>query len=1263
MKHLVIFLSLATLGICFATVRALTQDGSKPRLDAAPVRPQTTTALVELPRTHLNKNRLHKLMITDQDLDVYNELARAGAIRNEVDYGSYKLIVVDEEAAGGRAVLESMPVAPRDDQNMMVFNGYLIDTSEPQPLSRELPARLKQSRMSAALAGEARPERGIYIVQFIGPIQDSWRKGVEKTGAEVVTYAPYNAYVVLADERAAGELVKMKESSPFVQWLGDFQPAYKLTPYLRRLIESGDSQPLRVTIQLIDSPEGNLLAGQLRASSPQHFNERRVSRYRNLTMIIPASQLVTLAQHDAVMAMEEDRQPVRLDEVQGQIVAGNLTGNLPSGPGYLSWLASKGFDSSQFGSFAINVVDDAYSLRGHPDLPDSRIAFEHNPTNQSGPQGGHGFINSHIIGGFNDGASSAYEDAGGFNYGLGIAPWARVGVTAIFGDFSLTNPTSWEDAAYSQDARISSNSWGFNFTYHYDIYSQEYDYLVRDAQSTVAGNQQLTVVFAAANDGVAGGNTVTSPATAKNVITVGASENVRPGNTDGCRTDSFGADSANDIASFSSRGPVNPDGGDGRVKPDLVAPGTHVEGGVPQSNYDGSSVCDQYFPPGQTLYGWSSGTSHSTPAVAGGAALVYQDFLNKGLEAPSPAMIKAVLMNSASYLTGTGAGDTLPSNNQGMGLMNLGRAFDGAPRLLTDQTRVLGSTGETYRVFGSVASTDRPVRITLAWSDAPGTPVGAPWVNDLDLEVTINGQTYRGNVFSGAVSTTGGFPDGQNNVESVFLPTGMSGTFLVTVRATNIAGDGVPGNGDSTDQDFALVVHNANAATSDSPIIDLRPTRLSFTAVAGGNNPASQSFYIGNAGPGPLDWTASDDASWLTVSPANGPAPSMAAAAVDISGLADGTYNASISIASANAFNSPAAIPVTLTVIRVFEVDPSSLSFQASDSNPPSQTISITNNDSTPRAWTASSDAPWLIVSPESGTAPASLSVSVAINGLAAATHRGMITIRPVHAPAAVIRVPVSLTVTGPLRFIPSSLNFEGTFGRTKLPSQTLQILTPPRSQSQLGWTASENTPWLTISQTSGTTPARLQVSVDISGLAVGNYTGTIMVRPVGALDIPALIPVAMTISPLSNGGFEPLPDQWILSGLAMGSQGPSRHSGTGYLLMGGSNRAEGTAYQQIMLAPGSSPKLSFWLNVTSDETTTTEQRDRFFIEIRDTRGRLLQTLATFSNLNRSAPGSYALAGDYSLAGFAGRTVRIQFRTTNDSATLTTFRIDDVSVK
>ncbi|HEY6403802.1 MAG TPA: S8 family serine peptidase, partial [Blastocatellia bacterium] len=910
MKRLILLPCLLICVAVFATVTALMQD-QRPQFKNSDA-PETAQAPDTLPIKHLNQNRLHKLIITDKDADAYDELLRRNAIRREFNYVSFKLVVVDEDAVGGRAALEAMPVTPSDEQNFIALNGYIIDTSATQPLSKELPAGLKLSRMSEARVQGGNPPAGLYIVQFAGPTRDAWLKTLENTGARVISYVSNNAYVVSADARSATLISRMEKEQPFVEWVNDYEPAYKLSPAMTAARAMGDTGYVRVTVQVLDGPEGDQQAFNLRSYSRQFINETRVMNYRNITALISASQLTELAASDGVFAIDAATERRRLDEAQGQIVAGNLSGTSPSGPGYLTWLASKGFNSSQFGSFAVNVADDAYSLTGHPDLPSSRIAFQNNATSQTGAQGGHGFLNAHIVGGFNNGTGSALEDASGYNYGLGIAPWARVGVTAIFGNGSGT-PTSWENTAYGQSARISSNSWGFINLFRYDANAQEFDRIVRDAQSGVSGNQQMIVVFAAGNDG-SGSNTVSSPGTAKNVITVGASENVRQTGTDGCAIANSGADSANDIISFSSRGPVNSAGGDGRVKPDIVAPGTHIEAGVPQSNYDGSSVCNQFFPSGQTLYGWSSGTSHSTPGVAGGAALVYQYFLNSGLGAPSPAMTKAFLTNSATYMTGTGAGGNLPSNSQGMGRMNLGRAFDSVQRLIVDQTQTFGSTGQTYQVTGSVATTSQPLRVTLAWSDAPGPTTGAPYVNNLDLEVTINGQTYRGNVFSGANSATGGAADPRNNLESVFLPAGTSGSFTVTVRATNIAGDGVPGNSDTTDQDFALVVYNGTSAPATQPVIGVNPGSLSFTATAGGGNPASQTISITNTGAGTLNWTATDNASWLTVSPTSGTAPSTLTASANISGLAAGTYNGTITISATGAPNSPVNVPVTLTV-------------------------------------------------------------------------------------------------------------------------------------------------------------------------------------------------------------------------------------------------------------------------------------------------------------------------------------------------------------
>ncbi|MGE0884113.1 MAG: S8 family serine peptidase [Blastocatellales bacterium] len=1078
MRRPLIFLAFIC-AFSLATFSAFVQERIRPQLGNRQETPQRITDPDNLPQTYLNQNRLHKLIINNDEpsqLNVYNDLAGRGAIREEIDYGAFRLVVIDQEAIGGRAAIESLPVTPRDEQNLIVLNGYVIDTSNAEPLSKQPPADLRQSQMEIARKQFMRPGAGMYIVQFIGPIQDEWLAALNQTGAEVVSYVPNNAYVVRADDRAGMELIALKDQHTFVQWVGDYEPAFRISPTLANARQLDAFQNVNVTVQFVDGDDAKQTIAGLKRSARRFVSEHQVLKYRNVTMNLPLSEVIELARQDNVFAIEEAGERRRLDEAQGQIVAGNLSGNSPTGPGYLAWLQSKGFGSSQFGTFAVNVVDDAYSLTGHPDLATSRIPFQNNPTNQTGNQGGHGFLNAHIVGGFNIGTGSANEDSNGFNYGLGIAPWARVGVTAIFGNTGATY-NSWESAAYGQGARISTNSWGLQTSSgapipRYTADAQTYDSLVRDAQSSVAGNQELTIVFAAGNDG-SGSNTVSTPGTAKNIITVGASENVRQTGTDGCGIGNSGANSANDIISFSSRGPVNSSGGDGRIKPDIVAPGTHVQAGIPQSNYDGSSVCNQYFPSGQTLYGWSSGTSHSTPAVAGGAALVYQYFLNNGLGAPSPAMLKAFLMNSAAYMNGTGAGGNLPSNSQGMGRMDLGRAFDGESRLIVDQTETFGSTGQTYQLTGSVDHTAQPLRVTLAWTDAPGATTGGPWVNNLDLEVTINGTTYKGNVFSGANSTSGGTADGKNNVESVYLPAGTSGNFTITVKATNIAGDGVPGNADSTDQDFALVVYNGNTGAPPAPIINITPSSLNFTATAGGSNPANQTISIANAGGGTLNWAASDNASWLSLSPASGTAPSTLTASVNISGLAAGTYNGTITIGSTGATNSPLSLPVTLTV----------------------------------------------------------------------------------------------------------------------------------------------------------------------------NASG-------GA-------------ELINNGGFETSSSPWVGTGTGDNyiSNGNFPHSGTGYIYLGSGNNTSGAWYQQITIPSGTSPSLNFWLNVSSDETTSSTQYDRLFIEVRSTSGSLLATLATFSNLNETTAGNYSLRGAYSLASFAGQTVRIQFRSTTDFTLPTTFRVDDVSVK
>lgn len=147
----------------------------------------------------------------------------------------------------------------------------------------------------------------------------------------------------------------------------------------------------------------------------------------------------------------------------------------------------------------------------------------------------------------------------------------------------------------------------------------------------------------------------------------------------------------------------------------------------------------------------------------------------------------------------------------------------------------------------------------------------------------------------------------------------------------------------------------------------------------------------------------------------------------------------------------------------------------------------------------------------------------------------------------------------------------------------------------------------------------------------------------------------------ITNGGFEGTSTSpWVrATNFAWTTTGAYPHGGVGYIYAGHTNSANTSAYQQIAIPSTATAAGSFWLQISSNETTTTNVYDQLFVEVRNTSGTLLTTLSTYSNLNK---GAYTQK-TFSLAAYKGQTVRLQFRVTTDASLTTTFRIDDVSVK
>jgi subtilisin family serine protease len=706
-----------------------------------------------------------------------------------IDYGSFRWMELRQpelELLAGTGLEFEIT-----DGRTIVVPGYRFDPLRGEPV---LPAKL--------LSTAGGP--GLRLVQLAGPTKGNWLTRLEALGLRILQYYPHNTYLVW-DERAAESQVK---ALSFVRWQGRFHPAYKIDPGL-----IGKNGPIhRVDVLLYDdgSLENSLatiaaVVTQISAVFPARPDR---SHYHVIAELDPpsfdtadldnanldTSGLAEIARMESAIWIGHQASQVELfDEMSDAVVAGNHTDGFPE-PGYREWLAELGYDGS---GVIWSIVDSGVN----PDHPDLELVGGYSHGSCTAIPGddtsGHGTSVAGIVSGT---GTTGYADDDGFLYGLGVAPGAMLQAqNACFLEAGYPPSGGWQELsrrAVLAGASGSNNSWGSPEWDGYLAVSQIYDQMVRDGNfDTPQTAEPHTVVFSIGNEG-AQRERFFSTAEAKNVILVGATENRRRS-----PIHRWTLGDINKISDTSSRGPTS----DGRIAPTVVAPGYAVTTSINDDSNDGGGV---ELNDTDGLYGIFSGTSSASPHVSGAVAVITEWWRasHRGAD-PSPAMARALLVNSAVKAT---PNSFIPNSNEGWGRIHLGQAIrPDAPRVLLDQRFRLTETGARTTVEVSIPDPLQPVKVTIAWTDAAGAIGASPaLVNDLDLTVETGGTTYLGNAFrSGWSSTVDANPDRLNNLENVYL-VNFGSEATITITAAQLAGDGVPYNRDSTDQDFALVCCN-----------------------------------------------------------------------------------------------------------------------------------------------------------------------------------------------------------------------------------------------------------------------------------------------------------------------------------------------------------------------------------------------------------------------------------------------------------------------
>lgn len=587
--------------------------------------------------------------------------------------------------------------------------------------------------------------------------------------------------LVRAEEGRRDELAAL----PFVKNVREYRPGEKIS---RELPGDESSKRVQVTVTLFSAEDKKAVGALVKNLGGSILEDR--GRY--LRAEIPGAALEKLAASPRVLYVEKYLPPELLNDRAGDItgagplaVPGFASDAGLTGEGQVIGLADSGLDTGLLGNL-------------HPDLENTpgrrpRVIMLKSWAGVETPADtvGHG---THMAG-----TLVGSGKASGGKY-AGLAPGASLYFQGIVDeDDNPAPPLDLEELfepAYQAGVRIHVNGWGRK--------ENTYSGTAAQVDGFVRGHPDFLAVFGAGNSGPQIGS-LTAEANSKNALVVGASVSPRP-----AFDDNIG--DTGEVAGFSSRGPA----GDGRIKPDLVAPGTNIISAA--SRLVGGNLA------GRPQYTLMQGTS-TAAAVAGGAAALLRQYFQEqaGIENPSAALMKAALINGARRL------DEVPPA-AGFGLLDIGGtvlALESGLFEAVDNEKGI-STGESVTFKREVTRGGAPFKATLAWTDPAAAPgARGTLINDLDLEVIApGGERYYGNDFSGR-----GARDTCNNVEQVYIPDPRPGTYKIIIHGRSVREDTSPGR--AVTQDFALVfgqppAREVAAGSSGNEVILSGGARLSL---------------------------------------------------------------------------------------------------------------------------------------------------------------------------------------------------------------------------------------------------------------------------------------------------------------------------------------------------------------------------------------------------------------------------------------------------